>query len=386
LRKLIALVLALPALAACAARAPVASPAAPFPLHEDWRLGAGSPAPLPTHANLASDGQTVFLATAPGTITALDIGTGTERFHVAAEGIPSVADGLLVVRHRDGPVAAFGAADGTALWTAKTGIAGDTPAQITSGRVVLVGRGAAVLDARTGERVWSARGLGHFTTAPAVAAGVIVAGTQEGSIQCLDFATGKLLWSYTAKGPLRAAPVADGEGAVVLGGPDGRIVSLRLATGRRAWRWRVGTDTTQPGSVCANAVCVAAQDAVLYVLKRGNGSLLWRAPLPSRPLSPPIVYGDTLFVACYGRRENLSTFVAIDARTGKRQGTFDIAGELATAPVFSEGRFVAALRSGVVVGFSLAPLAPTGTPSPSAAGAAPAPAASPRSSPTPAQP
>ncbi len=55
----------------------------------------------------------------------------------------------------------------------------------------------------------------------------------------------------------------------------------------------------------------ASFDAVLYALRR-NGNLAWRASLPSRPLSGPLLAGEYLIVACL---EN--ELVAIAPETGR---------------------------------------------------------------------
>lgn len=371
---------------ACAARAPVTPPVPVFPLNEDWRVAIEAPAGSAMHSSLAVEGDTLFLATPAGSVSALEGASGIERWKVSGTGAVSAADGLLVVKHPEGPVAAFSARDGSALWSTRTGIAGEGPARVAAGRVVVTGRGVAVLDAGSGEKLWSVRGLGRFTTAPVVVSGRILAGTQEGALHCLDLATGKLLWTYQAKGPLAAAPTADAGGRVFLGGPDGRLVGLRLSSGQRLWRWIVGADTALPATVVDGLVCFASHDAVVHALKRGNGHLAWRSPLPSRPLSAPILHGDTMFVACYGSRENVTTFVAIDAKTGKRRGAFDVAGELDAPPLFLGSRFVAALRTGEVVGLSLAQARPSPEASPRTARQARSPGAAAEQTPAAAQP
>ena len=52
-----------------------------------------------------------------------------------------------------------------------------------------------------------------------------------------------------------------------------------------------------PGLLLRDKVLFASFDAVLYALWR-NGNLAWRAALPSRPLSGPLVAGEYLIVAC----------------------------------------------------------------------------------------
>jgi outer membrane protein assembly factor BamB len=371
-------------LCACAARAPVAPPQPAFPLHEDWRVEISQAAELAARMSLATDGESVFLAPSADTLQALDAATGQERWRVtAAPGVLAARPGLLVVKHPEGLVDGFDSRSGRAIWTLKTGIAGEVPPLVTERYVVLAGRGLALLDAASGEKLWSVRGLGRFTTSPLVVGPRILAGTEEGNLYCLDLATGKVLWSYRSNVAWVCPPVVDGDGRVLLGTSNGLLLGISLWSGQRLWQRRIGAETAQPGVLVKNVVCFGSFSAVLQALNRSNGNFVWRSGLPSRPLSMPFLRGDLIFVACYGGRENLTTFVAVDAKTGKRQGVFDLPGEIVGPPLFVADRFVVALRSGAVVGLSLAQVPAPEQPSPSPAAGTPGSAPSPEASPSP---
>jgi outer membrane protein assembly factor BamB len=110
--------------------------------------------------------------------------------------------------------------------------------------------------------------------------------------------------------------------------------------GERCWRWKLGADVVTPAALFPDRVVFASYENVLYGLKRSSGDLLWRAPLPSRPLSAPLVSGSAVIVACQER-----DLVAFDVRSGERLGGVRTPSELRTAPILVGAQLVAGLRN-----------------------------------------
>jgi outer membrane protein assembly factor BamB len=94
------------------------------------------------------------------------------------------------------------------------------------------------------DRLWSVE-LGGNLTQPVVAGGkVFVAQKDACTIHCLDFGTGKLLWSRTVAGPVDSPPTIH-RGLVLFGSRDGFVYSLRAADGQLAWRFRAAPEDRQ---------------------------------------------------------------------------------------------------------------------------------------------
>jgi hypothetical protein len=72
--------------------------------------------------------------------------------------------------------------------------------------------------------------------------------------------------------------------------------------------------------------------------------MVWRAPLPSRPLSGPFLHGPAVLVACQE-----SDIVGIDPATGRRVGVFKTTAEMQTVPLVAGGRLYVGLRDRTVV-------------------------------------
>ena len=86
-------------------------------------------------------------------------------------------------------------------------------------------------------------GWGDFLGTPAVAGGLVVAGTFDGHVVALDSKTGKLRWHYDAGQPINASVAISGGRvfAPVAQPHRPRIVALRLKDGRKLWDAPVDT-------------------------------------------------------------------------------------------------------------------------------------------------
>jgi outer membrane protein assembly factor BamB len=348
-------------------RRPPAAPAI-FPLTTEWTAQVGDPFQGPAfRPPLATDGTRVFVATLDGTVHGLDGGTGEERWAVASRPGPlSARPGLLVAREPDGTVWAMAPASGSARWKAETHVAGALPAALGEDAVYVGGEGLVALDAASGSVRWTADPPPHVSAVPVAAGKWVFVPEQDGTLRCREAATGAAVWAFSTGAALRAGPAVDEVGRrVLLGTADRRFVALTLEQGRARWTWKVGADVPAPPAILADTVLFASHEDVLYALKRGGGNLVWRAPLPSRPLSPPLVVEGAVLVACYGTRPKESFVVGFDGPTGRRLGDMKTPSELAAPPILVGQALVAGLRDQSVVRFALAgPETPEGVDKP----------------------
>jgi len=91
---------------------------------------------------------------------------------------------------------------------------------------------------------WTARLEGNLAP-PIMADGkVFIAVKDRHSVVGLDAATGKLVWTFVAGGPIDSAPTWSA-GRVVFGGRDGHVYCLDADSGKLVWRFRAAPDATQ---------------------------------------------------------------------------------------------------------------------------------------------
>jgi len=347
---------------ACAARRP--APAPVFPISPGWTTPLGESIDGP----LAGDGSRVFVATRDGRVRALDALTGALLWQVSTgTGALSTGPSLLVVRQPDGVVLGLDPTSGATRFKASTNVAGRLPALVDAERLFVAGVGVAALAPGTGAVLWSASDGAEATALPSTSGACLFVPEADGTLRCRDVATGTTKWRFPTAHALLASPVTDTQDRLFVGTTDRRFLALDARDGRARWRWKLGADAQTPAVLFAGQVIFATHEAVLYALDRGGGNLAWRAALPSRPFSGPLLSGRTVLVPCHGTRPQESTIVGFDARTGARLGDVKTLGELRSPPLLLGDRLFLALRNRSVTALQLGvgPVpVPSATPTP----------------------
>ncbi len=159
---------------------------------------------------------------------------------------------------------------------------------------------------------WSAS-IGGRLTQPVVAGGrAYIASIDTHTLHALDAASGKILWSHTAGGRIDSAPTLH-QGMVLFGSADGRVTCLEAGSGGLVWRFRAAPQDQRIGAFGqlesvwpVHASVLAQNDTVYAVAGRSTyldgGMVLYRLdPLTGKEIS----------------RTGLSH---LDPRTGKQTG------------------------------------------------------------------
>jgi outer membrane protein assembly factor BamB len=133
-------------------------------------------------------------------------------------------------------------------WVARLGSSIDGSPAVAGGLVIVgteSGTLAAVREAR-GDQAWRVDGLGPITDSPTVAEGRVVAATLSGTVDAFDERSGRRLWTWRSPGDRPAiwsSPAVNG-GRVMVGIASqfgdtpleaGRLVALSLSDGRPLW-------------------------------------------------------------------------------------------------------------------------------------------------------
>jgi outer membrane protein assembly factor BamB len=307
----------------------------PDPEQAEWRLDLGDEAVGPPTV----DGGAAYVATASGTVVAVDVREGRARWRFdtgeRAAGEPLAEGGLVHVAtsssgEEGGHVFTVDARTGEERWRSTTTGPLHGPPAVDGGSVFVAADDVIALDAVTGEERWrrtldagegavaAGRGLVLVVTAegitaldaasgvtrwdwatasrpevpPEVADELALTGDGRGSIVALDLADGDEVWSVATGGLLRQTPVAGGA-AVVAATVDG-VVGLGPATGEQEWRVGPAADQRLRLGADGERVAVAADD--LRVLDARTGGALFTADLgPSRqPPRPTVAAGQVL--------------------------------------------------------------------------------------------
>ena len=213
----------------------------------------------------------------------------------------------------------------TQKWRVEVGEGVSTPALVGT-RLYVFSRqdGQEVtrcLDAATGKELWQdayqaagasgpASRFSGPRSSPTVAQGKVITLGVQGTLSCLDAASGKLLWrnddfrgSVPRFNPSSSAVVVDGLCIAQLGGEsNGVIVAYELASGSEKWRWTgdcPAYGSPMPITIGDLKAVLAPTDKNMVVVGVSDGKLLWQIPYTQGRYNAatPIVDGQTIIYA-----------------------------------------------------------------------------------------
>jgi outer membrane protein assembly factor BamB len=209
----------------------------------------------------AVDGDTVYVASAAGSVSGFHLRTGAQVVRIETgerlSGGVAAAGGLVVVGSAKGELLAFD---------------------------------------RDGKRLWRAALGGEILAPAAVRDGVVAVRAGGGQLYGLEAADGKRRWIYQRTAPslslrAHAGPVSH-RGAVFAGFPGGRLVAIALANGAVGWEGvvaqpRGATELERVADVVGfpvvdeRQVCAVAFQGRAACFEPSRGTLLWARELSS---------------------------------------------------------------------------------------------------------
>lgn len=180
-----------------------------------------------------------------------------------------------------------------------------------------------------GEIVWEQNTETRLTASPALAEGVLLAGSRGGYLYGFDAATGGIDWRYRAEGWIRAGPTAVGD-MVYVGDHAGKIHALELPAGSHQWTYQVPGPIRASPAYSAETLYVPTPES-LTALDVSSRSERWQVPIGS--VAAPAV--DDAYVYLGGLQGDLHV---LDKETGREITTYDTGdGRIRSAPAAVNG-------------------------------------------------
>lgn len=298
----------------------------------------------------------VIVATLHGELQALDLRTGKrfgyEKLGGPIRGTPALngITAFVPLSTDQASLIAFDLRENRSVWKATVGPI--EAAVLLEGSDLFVATlegNVLCFDARSGEERWKTgigpkKGRKPIRSGPAFGHGVVVVGTDEGTVAALKVADGSILWTENSLGSIFAGPTVVNDIAVV-GDLQGEIMGLDIRTGAIVWKRNVGSPIYGTSSSDGVSVFVPTSSGTLFALEATTGHIRWTFQGASVLNAAPLVAGGQLLVPSLDR-----TVTVLEIGTGRVLDRIMFDGRVKVSPivwrgyviVVSEDKFVSA--------------------------------------------
>ncbi len=263
---------------------------------------------------------------------------------------PAVVDGTAYVGSDDHYLYAVDIASRQLKWKFKTDdIVRSRPA--VSGKTVYVTSDDGYLyavNAKTGRQIWRfdmgrpiverkpiPEGWDYMQSSPAVADGLVFAGTTNPNFYAVDARTGKKKWSIEVGLYVRSSPAVV-NGVVYFGDWLGTFYALDAKTGEPEWTFNTYGAVIPSPTVVDGVVYVGSKYPCLYAIDAGTGEQKWCFKYPANlpwVESSAAVANGTVYVGS----SDWFKVNAVDAATGELRWDFTTKGDPWSSPAVADG-------------------------------------------------
>jgi outer membrane protein assembly factor BamB len=208
---------------------------------------------------------------------------------------PVVANGVVYVESESRYLYAFDAATGQRLWVVPTGdhTYHILPTPAVADGVVYAGSydGLYAFNAATGKLLWSALPGGSVESVT-VANGVVYEG--GAGLEAFDAATGQAIWTATNVSAIFSAP-AIANGVAYVGSDDGSVYALDAATGQQIWQSANTEGSIFGSATVANGIVYVQSYDYFFAFSAASGGTLWSTSVGSTVFSSPAVANGVVY-------------------------------------------------------------------------------------------
>jgi outer membrane protein assembly factor BamB len=226
-----------------------------------------------------------------------------------------VVDGVVYANSEDGNLYALDASDGTLLWTGPTVYGGDSTPAVADGLVVAGTNGGGLLAFPAScttpcQPVWTADTQTAVNPAVVLADGVVYASAYSGYLDAFDAATGSPLWSgQVNKHDPVFGPSAVANGKVYAPGDLGLYVFPADCTTpcEPLWVFHTPFGLEKSPSIVDGVAYFVADQGTVYAIDAETGMKRWLGKVYAIPTSTAVANGKVYASAADGKMRAFST-------------------------------------------------------------------------------
>jgi outer membrane protein assembly factor BamB len=250
---------------------------------------------------------------------------------------PVLSDNTLFFGNERGILTAV-SADGRIKWTSDIGNAAPAPPLVFSGNVI-IGSANGTLSAfnkETGRLNWTYKTGGQISGSANIwqsgSRAVIVVGSYDYYLHCVDPATGKPLWKLETLNYVNGTPAIFGD-RIIFGGCDGFLRQVNPATGQETSAIDIDAYIAASAAISVGKAFLGDLDGILYSIDINSGNVDWKTNASENGeqinATPAVGYG---YVVIGSEDKYLYCF---DSRTGKQLWKFRTNGQISGSAVIT---------------------------------------------------
>jgi outer membrane protein assembly factor BamB len=138
----------------------------------------------------------------------------------------------------------------------------------------------------------------YVASNPAVANGIVYAGSYEGTFLAADIATQKVLWDYDEAEDAFFSSPAISETSVYVGCRDGKLYCFDRATGDIGWTFEAADNFDSSPVICGSTIAVGNDDGRLYLIDAEAGTEIFSYTLGDAVAAGVAIAQNHLLVGC----------------------------------------------------------------------------------------
>lgn len=284
---------------------------------ETWKYDAKSP----IRSSPCVAGGVAFFGDGNGILHAVDVRSGGGKWTLATEGeinsSPNYADGKVVFGSYDGYLYCVAAETGQLLWRTETEGRIHGAPTVTGDKILVAGCDEKFHVFRLSDGgVDAAIDMGSLSGAsPAVVGPLAFVGTFKNQVIAVDFAAGRIAWTYQAPGedsPFYASAAVSHD-ILAIGGRDGLVHGIDARNGKPRWTLSTRAKVDASPVIVGDRVVAASTDGCIYLAELASGKVIWQFDSGSSFVASPAVGEQTIVIGtedgivyCFGQRSGSS--------------------------------------------------------------------------------
>lgn len=258
-------------------------------------------------ASPVAESGNIYIGAEDGKLYALTSETGRLVWNYESGGpircTARVSQGHIFVGSDDGYLHAVNMQTGKRAWRYEAGAPIRTrPAILEKESRVFFGCEAGEFYAVdfSGTMKWRFRAKRAITSSPALVEGLVIFGSSDFFVHCLEANSGWAVWKARTNKPVVSSPAVT-EKAAYVGSADGSLYALDMRSGRVLWKFDTGDQVASSPAVYKSAVYFGSVDGYVYCVELNNGKLRWKFKTEGAVISSPTVIDDIVYIGSTDR-------------------------------------------------------------------------------------